>query len=353
MRPGSDGVACWREAIPGCVILRSGRLRGLLRRAVLIAPARSAGNHVSTVALVSPNAAELAAAIAPALPGDVALRTATTGGELDDDGLAADIAFGAPDQLAPLLDRLPRLRWVQSTWAGITPFLEQPRRDYLLTGAKDIFGAAMSEYVLGWILALERSVIRHATAHHWDDRRDRGLGELRLGIAGVGSIGREVARRCAPFFAEIVGLNSDGRDVPGCARCYASRERLAFADGLDALAMLLPATPATTLLVDAALLAAMRPGAIVVNGGRANALDQAAALGALETGHLSAVVLDVMPREPLPADDPLWTVPGLYITSHTAAPTDTQAIANLFLANLRRYRAGEPLAGLIDFARGY
>ena len=298
-------------------------------------------------------AAEIAAEIGRVLPDGVRLYSATCTEELDGAGFEADIALGAPDQLAPLLLRMPRLRWVQSTWAGVTPFLQAPRRDYQLTAAKGIFGAAMSEYVLGWILALERSVLRHAVARQWDDRSDRGLSGLRLGIAGVGSIGQEVARRCAPFFAEVIGLNSDGRDAPGCTRCYATAERLAFADGLDVLAMILPATAGTTRLVDATMLAALRRGAILINGGRANALDHDAAVAALESGQLSAAVLDVLEREPLPASDPLWSVPGLYITSHTAAPTDTAAIARLFLANLRRYLAGEALYGTVDFARGY
>ena len=211
----------------------------------------------------------------------------------------------------------------------------------------------MSEYVLGWVLALERSVLRHATGRRWDPQLDRGVGQLRLGVAGIGSIGAEVVRRAAPFFREIVGLNSDGRAVPGCARCYASGQIADFAAGLDVLVMLLPDTAATTGLVGAEVLAALADGAILINAGRANALVLSDALRALESGGLSAVVLDVFEKEPLADDDPLWSVPGLYITSHTAAPTDTAAIVGLFLDNLERYRGGETLVGRVDFATGY
>jgi phosphoglycerate dehydrogenase-like enzyme len=277
----------------------------------------------------------------------------------DDASIAMDslddvqIAFGAPDRLVEVLPRLPSVRWVQSTWAGVTPLLRQPRRDFCLTGVKGIFGIAMAEYVLGWSLALRRSVLHHAQNRRWDFRRDAGLSGLCLGIAGTGSIGQAVAERCAPFFAEVVGLNRDGRDVPGFARCFPTAERLAFGEGIDVLALVLPDTPATDGLVDGALIGRLRHGAILINGGRANALVLDDALAALESAQLEAAVLDVFEKEPLPDDSPLWSVPGLYITSHSAAPTSLDAIADLFIDNLERYRAGRPLEGMIDFERGY
>jgi phosphoglycerate dehydrogenase-like enzyme len=308
---------------------------------------------VLDIVVLSARADELAAALEGCYPGDTTLRFFTDASALDAAALEAEVALGAPDVLAPALARMPRLRWVQSTWAGITPFLAVPRRDYLLTGVKGIFGASMSEYLLGWVLALERRIIDHASAASWNPRLDRGLSGLRLGIAGVGSIGAEVARRCAPFFAEVRGLNSDGRAVDGCSRCFANRDRLAFAAGLDVLALILPDTAATDGLADGKLLAQLAPGAIVINGGRANALDLPAALAALESRQLSALVLDVFAREPLADDDALWSTPGVYVTSHTAAPTGIDAIAAVFLDNLRRYRQGEELLGVIDFERGY
>jgi len=305
------------------------------------------------VLVVGPRAAALETALAEAMPSDVHLSRIDTVRPLTPSEQDAEIALGPPDQLAPMLSQLPRLRWVQSTWAGVTPFIDHPRRDYQLTAAKGMFGAAMSEYVLGWVLALERSILRHATARHWDDRPDRGVGDKRLGIAGVGSIGREVALRCAPFFDEVVGLNSDGHPVEGCRRCYGMDQRFEFARGLDVLALLLPQTEQTTRLADDRLLDALNPGAIVMNAGRANALDLPAALQHLESGGLSALVLDVLAEEPLEEGSELWSLPGLYLTSHTAAPTETHAIARQFLDNLGRYRRGEPLHGLVDFTRGY
>lgn len=295
----------------------------------------------------------LCSSLAERVPDDVTLRFFNSGEALCSHARNAEIALGAPDALAPLLADMPQVRWVQSTWAGITPFLSVPRRDYLLTGIKDIFGESMSEYVLGWLLALQRGILRRAKGRHWDESLDPGLASLSVGIAGVGSIGAAVARSLSPWVAEIRGLNSDGRVVRGCDQCFSSDARLAFADGLDVLVMILPDTGGTNALVDASLLACLKPGAILINVGRANALDLPAALAALEAGRLSAAVLDVLQREPLPAGDPLWEVPNLYISSHTSAPTDMQLIAGVFLDNLERYRSGKPLRGVIDFSRGY
>ncbi|MFT7287630.1 MAG: phosphoglycerate dehydrogenase-like enzyme [Halieaceae bacterium] len=303
--------------------------------------------------VVAPGAAALEEALRGRLPPEVRASFFSDPLQVPDAALQAEIALGAPDLLAPLTENMPALRWVQSTWAGITPFLQTRRRNYQLTGVKNIFGVAMSEYVLGWLLALERSILQHAASQSWNFCRDRGLSNLSLGIAGMGNIGEEVARRCRPFVREVVGLSTRGAAVDACAVCFASSERLTFARGLDALVLLLPDVPGTDRLVDAALLDCLRPGAILINAGRANALHMPAVLDALDRGGLSAAVLDVLPQEPLPDTDPLWSHPGLYITSHTAAPTRTIDIVQVFLDNLDCYRSGSALCGLIDFERGY
>ena len=308
---------------------------------------------MTKISVVSPEIDQLREHLAGRLPESVSVAWFSGADDVDHEGLDAEIVFGAPDALAPLISRMPALRWVQSTWAGVTPLMAQDRRDYTLTGVKDIFGVAMSEYVLGWLLAQERRVIGYASSRQWKVLEARSPSTLRLGIAGVGSIGAFVAQRCAPFFQEVVGLNSDGRAVAGCDRCFPMSAIADFASGLDALVMLLPHTKHTDRVVDGAVLAQLNPGATLINAGRANALDLPAVLAALESGQLAAAVLDVMDQEPLPADSPLWDAPGLYLTSHTAAPTDSGAVVRIFLENLERYLRGEPLRGANDFSRGY
>ncbi|MEP5766614.1 MAG: D-2-hydroxyacid dehydrogenase [Halieaceae bacterium] len=265
----------------------------------------------------------------------------------------AEILFGAPDRLASVLPLCPRLHWLQSSWAGVKPLLDQGRRDYQLTGVKGIFGPLMSEYVLGWLLALERNIPERYSARQWDDRSDGSLRGKRVGIMGTGSIGQHVAHSCRHFGMSTRGLNSNGRPVDGFDDCLAQAQRLQFAQDLDYLVALLPETAATDQLIEAKLLSRLRPGAILVNGGRANCIEQSALLDALSSGQLRHAVLDVLPQEPLPANDPLWQVANLSITSHTAAPTGTEAIAEIFCDNYRRYLDGAALQHLVDFERGY
>jgi phosphoglycerate dehydrogenase-like enzyme len=273
----------------------------------------------------------------------------------DAHGSMADvqILFGPPDELVSLLPRCPALQWVQSSWAGVTPLVEARRRDYQLTGVKGIFGELMREYVLGWLLALERNIPSRAEDRTWRSAVDGSLVGKCLGIMGTGSIGSAVAQAAQGFGLQIRGLNSDGRPAQGFHECFETAEAVAFAQGLDYLVALLPATDATNGLVSPQALAALNPGAVFINAGRANCV----AIGDLETaltgGNLRAVVLDVLPCEPLPDDDPLWNLDNLYITSHTAAPTLADSVVAVFAGNYRRFVVGEPLLHAIDFDRGY
>ena len=157
-----------------------------------------------------------------------------------------------------------------------------------------------------------------------------------MGIMGTGSIGGEVARAAGALGIGVVGLNSEGREVPGFDRCYPAAERLAFANKLDYLVGVLPETPATDGLVDAELLSVLADDALFINGGRANCVVENDLLAALDSRTLRAAVLDVLPVEPLPDSSPLW-----------------RAAAAVFCDNYRRFIAGKPLKYVVDFARGY
>ena len=265
----------------------------------------------------------------------------------------AEIILGAPDAVAELLPLCDRLEWVQSSWAGVTPLIGAARRDYRLTGVKDVFGLQMSEFVMGWLLALERNILRRSGRSQWDHSADSSLAGKTLGIMGTGSIGSAVAGTALAFGLQIRGMNSSGEPSDPFQQCYATQHRMQFAQGLDYLVALLPDTPATDGMVDQQLLSALNPGAIFINAGRANCVDDDALIRALEDGKLRAAVLDVVHTEPLPDDDPLWRIENLYITSHTAAPTPDNSVVALFAENYRRYLDGTPLLHLIKFDRGY
>ena len=264
-----------------------------------------------------------------------------------------EVVVGAPPDLTALIPRCPQLRWVQSTWAGIDAIADFASEALHITPLKGVFGPAMTEYVMGWLLAIERNVISRASHTQWTPSLEPRITGKRMGIMGTGGIGTAIALAAKPFGLEVIGLNSDGRAVEGFNTCYASADRLAFAEGLDYLVSVLPQTSQTDNLIDHELLMRLNLGAIVINAGRGNAVVEADLIASLNTDHLRAAVLDVFRVEPLPPDDPLWSTPGVHITSHTAGPTPDEAVAEVFERNLKRYIAGEPLTDAVRTGRGY
>ena len=266
---------------------------------------------------------------------------------------AVEVVVGAPPDLADIISRCPQLRWVQSTWAGIDAIAHFASETLQITPLKGVFGPAMTEYVMAWLLAIERNVISRASHTHWTPSLEPRIKGKRLGIMGTGGIGTAIALAAKAFGLEVIGLNSDGRAVDGFKTCYPSADRLAFSEGLDYLVSVLPQTSLTDNLIDHEVLMRLNPRAIVINAGRGNAVVEAHLIASLTVGHLRAAVLDVFRKEPLPGDDPLWSTPGVHITSHTAGPTPDEAVAEVFARNLQRYIAGEPLTDAVRAGRGY
>jgi phosphoglycerate dehydrogenase-like enzyme len=266
---------------------------------------------------------------------------------------AVEVVVGAPPDLAAIIPRCPQLRWVQSTWAGIDAIAHFASETLKITPLKGVFGPAMTEYVMGWLLAIERNVMSRASHTQWTPTLEPRITGKRLGVMGTGGIGTAIALAAKVFGLEVIGLNSDGRAVEGFAACYPGADRLAFAEGLDYLVSVLPQTSQTDNLIDEGLLMRLNPMAIVINAGRGNALLEADLIASLNAGQVRAAVLDVFREEPLPPDDPLWSTPGVYVTSHTAGPTPDEAVAEVFERNLKRYIAGEPLTDPVRARRGY
>ncbi|WP_434772226.1 D-2-hydroxyacid dehydrogenase [Pseudomonas entomophila] len=267
------------------------------------------------------------------------------------------IWLGQPDLLADLLRKAPPPDWIQSTWAGITPLLATDLpRTYRLTRAVGLFGQVMAEYVLGHLLAHERRLLalpRAQAERRWDTCPGGTLQGRTVLIVGIGDIGQQVARLLQPFGVILHGIASQAREQPPFAHV---RPLSALADGLpqaDYLLNLLPDTPATRDLYDAALLRRCKPSAVFINAGRGASVVDADLCEALTEGRLAAAVLDVCRQEPPPCDHLFWRTPNLLLTGHTAAPTSPPAMAQLFLQNLHAFQHGQPLQGEVDFERGY
>jgi len=280
-------------------------------------------------------------------------RTVVVAPEAEIETAALEVVVGAPPDLVAIIPRCPRLRWVQSTWAGIDAIAHFASETLQITPLKGVFGPAMTEYVMGWLLAIERNVISRASHTQWTPSLEPRIAGKRLGIMGTGGIGAAIALAAKSFGVEVIGLNSDGRAVEGFTACYPSADWLAFAEGLDYLVSVLPQTSQTDNLIDREVLMRLNPGAIVINAGRGNAVVEADLIASLNAGHVRAAVLDVFREEPLPPDDPLWSTPGVHITSHTAGPTPDKAIGEVFERNFKLYIAGEPLTDGVQPVRGY
>ncbi len=269
----------------------------------------------------------------------------------------AEIVLGNPSWVASMLPRARSLAWVQSTFAGVAPLCRSGlRRDYLLTGVRDIFGPLMSEYVFLHVLAQERQLAAtwHAqTQARWQSMTYRGLSGLTLGVCGLGSIGRHIAATARHFGMRVLGYRQHSGDSDVVDRVYQGGQLHEFLETLDYLVVVLPQTPQTHHLIDAAALAKLPPEATLVNVGRGDAVDEAALIAALASGKLRHAILDVFEQEPLPADSALWRLPNVTVTAHDSARSFPADIAALFADNYRRYRRAKPLRHVIDFDRGY
>ena len=268
-----------------------------------------------------------------------------------------EIVFGEPALVRGLLPELPALRWVQLTWAGAEALLDPSlRRDYRLTNARGVFGPLMSEYVFTYLLLHERKVLLRYAAQQqgrWEPSITGTLRGKTIGLLGVGTIGAHIAATAKHFGMRVHGYTRRSEACPQVDAYFHGTDLERFASGLDYLVSVLPGTPTTRRIIDAALLRALPKHALLINAGRGSTLDEAALADALQQGRLAGAVLDVFEQEPLPPDHFFWRTPNLLITSHTAAPSFPQEITALFSENYKRYIKGERLLHIVDFEEGY
>ncbi|WP_122566103.1 D-2-hydroxyacid dehydrogenase [Pseudomonas viridiflava] len=287
------------------------------------------------------------------------IEVLTSGDSAELSRLANDcpVWLGQPDLLATLLRQGHQPRWLQSTWAGITPLLADGlSRDYRLTRAVGIFGQVMAEYVLTYMLGHEREVLARLVSQverKWDNRQGQGLAGRKVLIVGTGDIGQRVAQFLMPFGVQLYGIASEARALAPFIEVGALKDLPRLVGEMDYVINLLPNTPDTHDIYDAALFKQFKPSGLFINVGRGVAVVDADLVQALKDGHLAGAVIDVCRQEPLPQRHPFWTAWGLLLTGHSSAPTSPPMMVQLFLENLRAYQAGEALRGEVDFSRGY
>jgi phosphoglycerate dehydrogenase-like enzyme len=247
----------------------------------------------------------------------------------------------------------PRLRWVQLPTMGYDPVeLHGVPPGVTVTSAGDAYAPTVAEHAVAMLLALLRRIpeaVRNAERSIWDQSNAVRIGTLNdatVAVIGFGNIGRAVAERLRGFGVRVVAVTRSGREDPLCDEAAASAELHDVLARSDAVVLAVPLGAQTRHLIDARALAAMQPHALVINVSRGGVVDHAALRAALSEGRLGGAGLDVTEPEPLPADDPLWTMPNVLITPHVAGyggDVAPRRILALVARNLKSFIAGKPL----------
>lgn len=257
----------------------------------------------------------------------------------------------------------PRLRWVQSTSAGIGEFLKRTgleNSSIHFTTASGVHARPLAEFAMLGLLYFFRDVPglqRMKAARHWERYTVEGLEGKRVLVVGLGSLGRAVARDAAHFGMEVWGTRRRiGVEPPeGVARLIDQDGFAAALPEIDALVLACPLTSETYLLIDTPEVEALKPGAVVINIARGQVINEQSLIKRLQSGELRGAALDVFSNEPLPKDNPIWDLPNVIVSPHSASTVAAEngRIVDIFLDNLGRFLRNEPLRNRFERERGY
>ena len=275
-----------------------------------------------------------------------------------------DVVFGEPDMKT--IAAMPKLRWIQMTWAGANKYTSAPDypRHISLTSASGAFGGVISEHITAGLLALYKNLRAYRAQLQqgfWQLLSgDDSLEGKRALILGTGDIGSNTAKKLQAFGAITVGIcRTERKSLPYFDELYAIPSLDAELPKADLVILTLPGTTETRGLMSRERIEKLNRGAILVNVGRGFVVDTDALTDALVNGKLRGAVLDVTDPEPLPADHPLRNMENVILTPHVSGISwgendlTRHKIIRIFAANLQKDAQNEPLAHQIDFARGY
>lgn len=292
-------------------------------------------------------------ALEAALPGEQLLREFGDSQEAE-----IDIALVANPR-AGALQGLPRLRFIQSLWAGVDKLLldtSVPAGVPLARMVDPSMNTAMAQTALWAVLGLHRRFFQYAAqqrAAQWLQHPPLRADEIRVALLGLGQMGRTAAQTIAQHGYRVTGWSANPCTVQGIVASSGDAALPSLLSSAHIVVNLLPLTPATRGLFNAGTLAQMRPGASLVNLARGGHVVDADLLAALDSGHLRHAVLDVFAAEPLPAEHPFWHHAQVTVLPHVAAQTDPRSAALVAADNVHAFRAGRAPSHLVDRTRGY
>jgi phosphoglycerate dehydrogenase-like enzyme len=262
--------------------------------------------------------------------------------------------------VAPLIEKAADARWISTSMAGVNgwPLQRCAERGLLLTNGAGLNAAPVADFAVLGVLAIAKNLRELVYAQ---DRKAfvlqaPGVAELegsKALVIGYGQIGRKIGERLEAFGVQVTGVR---RTPDGEAGVIGPGDWKARLGEFDWIVLAAASTHENTRTIGAAELEAMRPSAVIVNIARGDLIDQPALIQAVRVGSIAGAFLDVTDPEPMAPDDPIWSVPNIMVTCHTAGRAQTgmpKRAAALFLENLERYRQGQPLKNQVDLALGY
>jgi len=277
-----------------------------------------------------------------------------------------DIEIAAGSFPRDLLARAKNLRWLQQWGAGADWLLRYPEAvdmDFVLTNVSGVHAIPISEHIFAFLLAFARDLpaaVQRQATHTWgraggEEPVFELAGKTML-LIGVGAIGERTAKLASAMGIRIVGVRRNPDETMREVDIMVGPEQLhdALPDA-DFVVLTIPMTQQTHHMIGAAELQLMKPDSYIVNIGRGGTIDEAALIAALESGKIAGAGLDVFETEPLPEDSPLWNMDNVIITAHYSGSTPkyNDRAMEIFLENLERYRANQPLRNVVDKRLGY
>ncbi|MEH2231802.1 MAG: D-2-hydroxyacid dehydrogenase [Nostoc sp.] len=308
---------------------------------------------------------DLVADIEPHLPANTQIVRVDVEGNLDGDASDAEVYFSWFLSRSPILHKIleaaPALRWHHAPNAGVNHILTPTylQRDIILTNGAGVHGIPIAEFVITYILAHAKhlpELYALQAERHW--KRGFAIQELTdatLLIIGAGGIGQEIAARAKPFGLRIIGSRRHPQELPNFDKVVGADEWRSLLPGVDYVVIATPLTPETKEFINESVLRSLPNHAYLINIARGGVVDELALIKALKEGWIAGAALDTVNSEPLPPESPLWSLPNIFITPHTSghSPKSKQRSIALFIDNLKRYQAGQPLRNVVDKKAGY
>jgi phosphoglycerate dehydrogenase-like enzyme len=280
----------------------------------------------------------------------------------------SDIAFTfsvRPEQFA----HVKRLKWIHSPAAAVHQFLfpELVKSDVILTNAREVHGPVVAEHVMALVFALAKRIpqsVLFQQKHIWGQEilweehvAPAEVAGATLGLVGLGSIGRNVARRASALGMEVICVreHADSEKPESVHEVLPSSKLDQMLGRADYVVLAAPVTAATRGMIGREQLSQMKSESYLINVGRGPLVDEPALIEALRERKIAGAALDVFDREPLPSDSPFWDLDNLLITPHTAGMTTKlwERHYTLFSENLHRFLKDETLLAIVDKKRGY